>query len=117
MTPEELRSAIDDAWPVEIRFLIEKAADNWSESLRHEEIMQNDLIKIIRGQNRKMSGKLFSRMRAKGWRSSVTDAEKVCKDVEEEFGYIQPNNKDHETQEAKHPEADGSSPSRTETRP
>jgi hypothetical protein len=68
---------VDDSWPVEIRFIAERAADRWEADLRHAK--DNDCLNLyvlrplLKRISDKMSGNFFSRLRAKDWKLLTTE--------------------------------------------
>lgn len=103
MTPDELRDAVDPDWPVETRFLIERAAEAWEEDVKHEEIRQKDLISCVRKLAKEMSGGLWHRIRAKKYQSLIDESESACRRVEQGYRHLSEERESHE-QEERHPE-------------
>jgi hypothetical protein len=113
MTPEDLRSSVDDSWPVEIRFLIESAASSWEKDIRHQEELQYKLIACVFSLTYELKSGLFKRIRAKSWKMLVNEVQTVCIEVVQGFRYFSAKNKDNGPQEKTHPETNVPSLSRT----
>lgn len=113
MTPEDLRSSIDDSWPVEVRFLIENAASSWEEDIKIEEQVQHRMTVCIFAIADELNSGLFKRIRAKDWKAMRETARRVCFNNIEGFRYFSAENKNNGPQEEIHPETDVPSLSRT----
>jgi hypothetical protein len=102
MTPQEFRDAIDDSWPVEIRFMAEQILQAWE-----DQVVERD--RLLGEMSLKMKGGMFARLRAKGWRALTDKADSLVSAEGEDHSSAEIES--HEEQ-ARHPEANGESQSR-----
>ena len=100
MTPQEFRDAIDDAWPVEIRFMVGRMLQEWEQQI-------GDRDDALKQMSQMMKSGWMSRLRAKGWRALTDQADTLV-----EGDRSSSAERDSHEQSERQPEANGESPSR-----
>lgn len=100
MSPKELLNQVDESWPIEARFVIQRAAKEWDKQLRIKERQQNRLIYfvIFFCQFYKMSFYMRFKHR-KNHIKTLKSAESYANGVKKGFLFYSAENETDETQE------------------
>jgi hypothetical protein len=96
MTPKEFRNAIDDEWPVEIRFIVEQIIQAWES----ESVERDNLLRRMKDE---MNSGWWNRLRARGWKELTDQAGSL--DLSEGRDQLSAEEENHE-EEARHAETD-----------